>query len=123
MAVFLYLAAFAAIFFSGFALPFATRRMSTAVVFMAAALVLFFGGYLMATFQNAGPYASEDAPRLSFLMVLALSVLPFAAGSLARLITLVVFKDEPNKPVGVFGVGAATTVLFGGLGMVMFGLF
>lgn len=122
MAVFLYAVCFAAIFVSFFLAPFAVRKVSTAVVFVVSSLVLFYGGYLLAGFANDGPY-SEGAPRLSFLMVLALSVVPLAAGAVARLITLFVFKDEPNKPIGVVGVGAVTTVLFGGLGAVMFGLF
>ena len=123
MAVFLYAVCFIAIFLSGFGVPFATRRVKVAVLFVIASLVLFYGGYLMAGFTNAGPYADPEAPRLSFLMVLALSVLPFAAGALARLITLFLFKDDPNKLVGVVGVGAATTALYGDLGAVMFGLF
>ena len=120
MAVFLYVFCFAAIFVSFFGVPFATRRVPVAVIFVISSLVLFYGGYLLANFTRNGPYSAEE-PRLSFLMVLALSVVPLAAGSLARLITLFVFKAEPNKPVGVIGVGAVTTALFGGLGAVMFG--
>ena len=123
MAVFLYAVCFIAIFLSGFGVPFATRRVSVAVIFVVASLALFYGGFLMAGFTNNGPYASDDAPRLSFMMVLALSVLPFAAGALARLITLLVFKSDPNKLAGVIGVGAVTTALYGGLGAALFGLF
>ena len=122
MAVFLYVVCFAAIFVSFFGAPFAVRRVPTAVVFVISALVLFYGAYLVAGFANDGPYA-EGGTRLSFLMVLALSVIPFAAGSVARLVTLFAFKDEPNKPIGVAGVGAVSTVVFGALGALMFGLF
>lgn len=121
MAVFLYAVCFAAIFWSAFGLPFATRKVSVAVVFVVAALVLFYGGILMAGMANEN-YAAGEGARLSFLMVLALSVLPFAAGALARLVTLLVFKSAPNKPAYIAGVGAVTTGLFGVLGAVMFGL-
>lgn len=123
MAVFLYVVSFAAIFVSFFGAPFAVRRVPTALVFVVSSLALFYGAYLMAGFQNTGPYAQEGAPRLSFLMVLALSVVPLAAGSVTRLATLFLFKDEPNKLTGVAGIGAVATALFGGLGAVMFGLF
>lgn len=123
MAVFLYAVCFIAIFLSAFGVPFATRRVPVAVIFVVSSLVLLYGGYLMAGFTNNGPYASDNAPRLSFLMVLALSVLPFAAGALARLITLMAFKSDPNKLAGVVGVGAATTVLYGAVGWLAFGLF
>ena len=115
MAVFLYVVCFALIFLCGFGLPFAAKRMSTALVFLAASIVLFFGGLWLSDLAREGP-------PLNFLAVLCLSVLPFAAGALARVITLAFFANKEKEWVYVLGVGAVTTVLWFGVGWVTFGL-
>ena len=116
MAAFLYLVAFVMIFLCGFGLPFATRRKGTAIVFFVAGVVLFLSGLWLSDVARQGP-------PLNFLAVLCLSVLPFAAGSLTRLVTLLAFGEKANALGPVAGVGAVATLLYGALGYVLFGLF
>ena len=115
MAFFLYLVAFVMIYLCGFGLPFATRRVGTAIVFFVAGFVLFLSGLWLSDVARQGP-------PLNFLAVLALSVLPFGAGSLARLITLYAFGDKANDLAPVAGVGVVTTALFAAAGFFTFGL-
>jgi hypothetical protein len=115
MAVFLYVVCFTMIFLCAFGLPFATKRMPVALAFLAASIALFFGGLWMSEFARQGP-------PLNFVAVLCLSVLPFAAGALARVITLQFFADKEKEWVYVLGVGVVTTALFFGLGYATFGL-
>ena len=115
MAVFLYVVCFAMIFLCGFGLPFATKRMPVAIVFLVASIVLFIGGLMLSG-------VAAEGPPLNFLAVLCLSVLPFAAGSLARVITLALFAGKEKEWVYVLGVGAVTTILFFGIGWATFGL-
>lgn len=115
MAVFLYVVCLTMIFLCGFGLPFATKRMPVAIVFLVSAIALFFGGLWMSDL-------AADGPPFNFIAVLCLSVLPFAAGALARVITLMFFADKEREWVYVLGVGVVTTALFFGLGYATFGL-
>ncbi|MCQ8185422.1 hypothetical protein [Parvularcula maris] len=111
----LYAITLALVFACGFGLPFATKKMSVALVFLAAAVVLFVGAIPMANFAN------EQSQRSIFLVVLAFSVLPFAAGALARVISLAMFADKDKEWVYVLATGAVTTVVFLGLGTLLYG--
>ena len=115
MGLFLYTVCFIMIFLCGFAMPFAVRSKTTAVIMAAAGVALFFGGLWLSE-------AARGGPPLNFLAVLALSVLPFGAGSLARLITIFAFGDNANKLAPIIGVGALTTALYGAAGFITFGL-
>lgn len=112
---FLYLLILALVFACGFGLPFATKRMGVAIVFLVVSIGLFFAAIPMAQFAN-----SLDQ-RSVFLVVLAFSVLPLAAGALARVITLALFADKDKEWIYVLGVGAVTTLVFMGLGTVFYG--
>ena len=116
MAFFLYLVAFIMIFLCGFGIPFATREKGTAIVFAVAGIGLFVGGLWMSEVARQGP-------PLNFVAVLCLSVLPFAAGSLTRLVTLYAFGEKANAVGPIAGVGAVATLIYGGLGYMLFGLF
>jgi hypothetical protein len=111
----LYTIVLALVFVCGFGLPFATKKMSVALIFLAAAIVLMFGAVPMANFAN------EQEQRSIFLVVLAFSVLPFAAGALARVISLKLFADKDKEWIYVLATGAATTVLFIVIGTFLFG--
>lgn len=111
----LYTLILALIFACGFGLPFATKRMPVAIVFLVAAIVLFFAAIPMANFAN------EQEQRAMFLVVVAFSALPFAAGALARVVTLAFFADKDREWIYVLAVGAVTSILFLGLGTVFYG--
>ena len=115
MAFFLYLVAFVMIFLCGFGLPFATRQKGTAIVLFVSGVALFFGGMWLSEVARQGP-------PLNFLAVLCLSVLPFAAGSLPRLVTLYAFGEKANAIGPVAAIGAVATLIYGGLGYMLFGL-
>jgi hypothetical protein len=115
MGLFLYIVCFALIFMCAFGLPFATKTKPVAWVFFAASIALFFGGLSLSELARQGP-------QLNFLAVLSLSVLPFAAGALARVITLYFFADKEKEWIYAAGVGAVTTILYFGIGFATFGL-
>ena len=116
MAVFLYFVVFVMIYLCGFGLPFATRRKGTAIVFFVSGVLLFLAGLWLSDVARQGP-------PLNFIAVLCLSVLPFAAGSLTRLVTLYAFGEKANAIGPIAGVGAVATLLYGSLGYMLFGLF
>lgn len=111
----LYFLVLALVFLCGFGLPFATKKMSVAIVFLVCAIALFFASIPMANFAN-----SQDT-RSVFLVVLAFSALPFAAGALSRVVTLAFFADKDKEWIYTLGVGAVATVLFVVLGSLFYG--
>ena len=102
----LYVPILITIYMCAFGLPFATKRMKVALVFLAAALVLFVAAIPL------GRAEQGRENEVVFLVVLAFSTVPFAAGAAARVISLALFADKKKEWLYVLGTGLVTSIVF-----------
>jgi hypothetical protein len=105
----LYFLILAMIYGCAFGLPFATKRMDVSIIFFVVSVILFIGSLQL------GSLAHDPEREFLFLKIFAFSAIPFAAGALARVVSLRFFANRDREWIYVLPLGIATSVLFMGI--------